>query len=74
MTSKITKLPTAATSYLTVRKRGSWWDVMLVTPLPMRAIKTRLYSMSDRETALGHGRETAARMQRPFRAPGGVAK
>ncbi len=71
--SNVTQLPTAATSYYTVNKCGARWDVVLVTPCPGRAIKTRLASSPDKATALELGRETAARMQRPFKVKGGAA-
>lgn len=71
--SNVTKLPTASPSYVTVRKRGGGWDVMLVTPCPGRAIKTRLISTSDEAMAYEQARETAARIFRPFRARGAAA-
>lgn len=72
--SNVTQLPTAATSYYTVNKRGSWFNVVLVTPVEgMKPIKTALYGFSDKQTAIEHGRKTAARMQRPFKMRGGDA-
>ena len=71
--SEITKLPSAATSYYTVNKSGRYFYVVLVTPCPGKAIKTRLYRCPDRASALALGKEIADRMQRPFKAKGGAA-
>lgn len=68
--SKITGLPTAATSYYTIRKSGQWWVVELVTPSPVRSLRTKLRSFSDRAAAEADARETAARVKRPFRIGG----
>lgn len=68
--TKVTRLPTAATSYYTVRKSGRWWAVELVTPAPVRALRTKLRSFSDQQAAEADARETAARMQRPFKIGG----
>lgn len=70
---KVTRLPTAATSYYTVRKSGRGWVVELVTPAPVRALRTKLRSFSEREAAEADARETAARMQRPLKIGGGRA-
>ncbi|PWJ73857.1 hypothetical protein C7441_12541 [Pseudaminobacter salicylatoxidans] len=70
---KVTRLPTAATSYYTVRKSGRWWAVYLVTPAPGRDLRTKLVSFSNRESAKAHARETAARMMRPFKIGGRLA-
>lgn len=68
MTDKIIKLPSAAVSYYTVNKRGKGWAVVLVTPIEgMRAIKTALYASADRDAAIAHGKQVAARMLRPFK-------
>ena len=65
--SNVAKLPTAATSYYTVRKAGMFWDVVLVTPMPRRNLRTALYRHADRERAMEHGRHIAAEMHRPFK-------
>lgn len=70
--SNVTKLPTAATSYVTVNKRGDWWEVVLATPCPGRALKTRLCGFSDRAMAFDYGRRTAERIKRPFKAKEGA--
>lgn len=66
--SAVAKLPTAATSYYTVHKAGKRWAVVLVTPCPGRALKTKLYSHERREDACEHGRQIAERTHRPFKA------
>ena len=70
--SNVTKLPTAATSYLTVNKSGRFWNVVLVTPCPGGPLKTVLYGVTDRDLAIEQGHKTAAKMQRPFKAKGGA--
>lgn len=66
--NNITKLPTAAVSYYTVHKRGRDWAVVLVTPCEgMRPIKTALRAYRVRDAAVQDARETAKRMQRPFK-------
>lgn len=68
MSQNVTKLPTAATSYYTVAKRGKAWAVYLVTPVEgMKPLKTALYASHDREAIVAKGREVAAQMQRPFK-------
>jgi hypothetical protein len=68
MTDNITKLPSAAVSYYTVTKRGKGWSVVLVTPIEgMKPIKTALYACANRDAAIAHGNQVAARMMRPFK-------
>ncbi|WP_297543699.1 hypothetical protein [Roseovarius sp.] len=69
--SNITKLPTAVTSYFTVQKAGSWFNVVLVTPCPGKNLKTTVAQFSDRESAMLAGKRAAARQMRPFKAKGG---
>jgi len=71
--SNIVKLPSAATSYYTVSKAGRHFIVVLVTPCPGKSLRTRLYRFTDREAAIQHGKDTAARVHRPFKLSG-VAK
>lgn len=71
MNGTVTRLPSAATSYYTVRRSGRYWAVMLVTPAPGKALRTKLRSYSDPAAANADAIETAARMKRPFR--GGAA-
>lgn len=70
MSGTVTRLPSAATSYYTVRKSGKYWAVELVTPAPGRPLRTKLRAYSERYAALSDGRETAARMLRPFKVGG----
>jgi hypothetical protein len=70
---KITRLPTAATSYYTVRKSGRWWALYLVTPAPGHDLRTKLVSFSDQEDAKAYARETASRVHRPFKIGGKLA-
>lgn len=67
MSGTVTRLPSAATSYYTVRKSGKGWAVDLVTPAPVRALRTTLRVYHDRESAEADARATAARMLRPFK-------
>ena len=74
MSARVTKLPTAATSYYTVNKAGRHFDLVLVTPCPGKNLKTTLMRFADLETALAEGKDVAARMQRPFKQGRRVAK
>ena len=71
--SNVQKLPSAATSYYTVNKEGRYFVVSLVTPCPGKNLKTRLYRFTDRGAAIQHGKDTAAKMQRPFKMRGAAA-
>ena len=66
----VTRLPTAAETYLTVRKARGGWAVVLATPVGRETQRTALLWAADREIAVAKGREVAARMQRPFKARG----
>ena len=68
MADNVTRLPTAPTSYITIRKARRGWDVVLATPMPGRPLRTPLYGCDTREGAIAKGEEVAARMQRPFKA------
>ncbi len=63
-------LPTAATSFYTVRKVRGGWGVRLVTPSGGKDLTTHLYTLPDRDAAIDHGKATAARVQRPFKLRG----
>lgn len=65
--SNITKLPTAAPSYYTVRKAGQNFDVSLVTPCGSKLLVTRLRRWADRDRAIEDAIITAVVMQRPFK-------
>lgn len=66
--AKIIKLPTAATSYYTIHKAGHAWDVVLVTPCGNKPIRTALYRLPDRESAMAYGEDIAGKAMRPFKA------
>ena len=66
----VKQLPTAATSFYTVRKVRGGWSVLMVTPCPGKNLTTHLYTSPDRETAIQHGKASAARLQRPFKCRG----
>jgi hypothetical protein len=66
--SSITRLPTAATSYIRVRRRGHWWLIELVTPIEGSSpITSGLARSNSRATAVQYATETGQRMQRPVR-------
>jgi hypothetical protein len=65
--AEIVKLPSAATSYLTVSNAGGFFYVVLVTPFPGKALKTRILGFNDHATAIEAGKATAIKMQRPFK-------
>lgn len=67
MADNVTRLPTAATSYITIRKARGGWDVVLQTPSVGKPLRTRLYGFKTREGAEAKGEEVAARLQRPFK-------
>lgn len=71
--SNVIKLPTAATSYFTVRKDGPFWAVQIVTPAPGKAHRTTIISASDKADAFDMGRKAAARSMRPFKVRGVTA-
>ncbi len=69
--SNVSKLPTAATSYYTVHKSGRFYDLVAVTPIDgMKPLKTRLSRFTDRDAAMQHGKEAAAKVHRPFKLRG----
>lgn len=72
MDANVIALPTAATAYVTVRKKGCFHAVQLVTPMPRTPLRTDLYSMTDKELAFDMARKTAAKMKRPFKIGGRV--
>ena len=71
MADNFTRIPTAPKSYITIRKAGGGWQVVLATPAGARPLRTALYWAADRETAVAKGQEVATRIQRPFKAGGG---
>ena len=63
------KLPTAASSFYTVRKVRGGWGFLLVTPCPGQDLTTHLYTLPDRDAAIAYGRARAARASSPFKLP-----
>jgi hypothetical protein len=68
--SNIVKLRTAAKSYYTVHKAGRYFDVVLVTPIPGKNIKSRLYRVTEEQYAHDLARKVAASRMRPFKLRG----
>jgi len=70
MADNVTRLPTAAKSYFTIRKARGGWQVVLATPAGPKVLRTALLWAADRETAHAKGQAIAAQRQRPFKAGG----
>lgn len=68
----ITRLPTEATSYYTVRKVRGGWGFALVTPCLGKDLTTVLYILPGRDAAIAYGMARAARANRQFRLRGTV--
>lgn len=68
MTATITRLPTSAPTFVTVRRAGKLWAVQLVTPSPSRPLRTTLARFGDKGEAEAYGRASAATIKRPFMA------
>jgi hypothetical protein len=61
-------LPTAPKTFIQVRKGRRNWLVQIVTPCEgERPLCTTIASSPDAQSAIEYGRETAQRMQRPFK-------
>jgi len=74
MSATVTKLPTAASSYIQVRRYGRQWCISLVTPVDgAKPIATKLGSHPRKEAAIDYARHVGWRMQRPVRLPGQAA-
>ncbi len=71
MSTNVVKLPTAARSYIRVRRVGITWRVELVTPSPGEPIATMLGMSTDWSAAVEYAREKGHKMQRPVRLPRG---
>ena len=71
MNASVVRLPTAARTYIRVRRSGRPWAVDLVTPVApgLRPIFTTLARTKDREAAVAYAVEIGERMQRPVRLP-----
>jgi len=66
----VIELPSAATSFITIRKARPGWNVVLTTPAGPKALRTVLHRAADREAAIAKGQDIAATMMRPFKAKG----
>lgn len=71
--TNVSKLPTAAKSYFTVRNAGLHYNVVLVTPCPGKNLHTVLCRFGDREDAVLYAKERASEMHRPFKMKGGAS-
>jgi hypothetical protein len=71
--TNVLRLPTAATSYIQMRKAGDRWAIEIVTPMPGRPLRTPLATCGHFETALAFATETAEKKKRPLRLPKGGA-
>jgi hypothetical protein len=71
----VVKLPSASPSYVRVRKSRRAWLIQIVTPCEGgKPLYTTVATCPDEQSAIYHGKDTARRMQRPFKAPlGGEA-
>ncbi|MFC3725458.1 hypothetical protein [Neoaquamicrobium sediminum] len=70
MTASVTKLPTASASYITVRRGGRLWRVVLETPCGRKQpLRTFLAGFGSAYEAADYARQTANRMHRPLRLP-----
>lgn len=70
MTAKITKLPTSAVSFYTVRKVAKGWAVMLITPHGVKSTRTAIARSHDRAEAIAYAQSVAKMMKRPFKYRG----
>ena len=67
MSARVTKLPSSSTTYITVRKSGRRWAVLMVTPGALKNITTTLYRVGDRDQAMELGQQVAEKIKRPFK-------
>ncbi len=67
--AQVVRLPTAATSYIQLRKSGDRWAIEIVTPMPGKPLRTPLATCGHFETALAFAKETAEKKKRPLRLP-----
>jgi hypothetical protein len=69
MTTAATMIPTAPTSYLTLRRKGAMWQVQLVTPVGRKNLRTTLALAATKPAALEYATTVAKQQQRPLRLP-----
>ena len=65
--SNVTKLPTAPTSFFTVRKTRNLFTVQLVTPVGEKNLRTSLARFSDRQEAIAYAEQVSRQRQRPLK-------
>jgi len=70
--SNVIHLAPPTTSYVTVRKKGAFWAVQLVTPSPGKDLRTDLYREADKDRAYTLARKTAAQAKCPFKIKGAL--
>ena len=73
MTTTVTRLPTAATSFYEVRHSKGRWHFDLVTPSARKPSRTTLEVFGGLDAAVAHAREAGKRAKRPVKLPKGVA-
>jgi hypothetical protein len=61
------KLPTSATSFYTLRRAGAFWDLVLITPMGRKNLRSVLRRYPDRATAEADGAAVAHAALRPFK-------
>ncbi len=70
MSARIIPLPTAATSYITVRRAGKRWAVVLVTPCTGgKPVRTTLARAGNYDIAVDFAIQSASGIQRPLKLP-----
>lgn len=68
MTLNVVRLPTAATTFITVRRVGRGWAIELVTPCPgAKPLRTVVARSNSPSAAVDHALTTGERMHRPVR-------
>lgn len=67
--TNVLQLPSAAKSYIEVRKSGARWAIEIVTPMPGKPLRTVLATCGDFDTAAAFAKETADKQKRPLQLP-----
>lgn len=67
---KVTRIPSAPETYITVRKSRYGFDVVMATPAGRKTLRTVLARAADRETANAEAERIANLRQRPFKKGG----
>ena len=70
MSARIIHLPSADPSYVTVRRVGRRWAVVLVTPcLGAQPIRTTLARADNYDDAIDFANQSASGIKRPLKLP-----